>query len=69
MTPLRQKMIDAMLVRGFSVRTQQSYLDAVRYLAEYYHRSPEALSTDNIQAYFFIWLRNGNCHRRLAVCI
>ena len=52
MTPLRQKMIDAMLVRGFSVRTQQSYLDAVRYLAEYYHRSPEALSTDNIQAYF-----------------
>lgn len=52
MTPLRQKMIDAMLLRGFSVRTQQSYLDAVRHLAQYYHRSPEALSTDNIQAYF-----------------
>ncbi len=33
MTPLRQKMIDAMLVRGFSVRTQRSYLDAVRQLA------------------------------------
>ena len=52
MTPLRQKMIDAMLVRGFSVRTQQSYLDAVHHLAQYYHRSPEALGTEQIQAYF-----------------
>lgn len=52
MTPLRQKMIDAMLLRGFSVRTQQSYLDAVRHLAQYYHRSPEALNTEQIQAYF-----------------
>ena len=29
MTPLRQKMIDAMQVRGFSVRTHRSYLSAV----------------------------------------
>ncbi|HEC13531.1 MAG TPA: integrase, partial [Acidiferrobacteraceae bacterium] len=29
MTPLRQKMIDAMRVRGFSMRTHQSYLAAV----------------------------------------
>ncbi len=28
MTPLRQKMIDAMQVRGFSARTHQSYLSA-----------------------------------------
>lgn len=52
MTPLRQKMIDTMLLRGFSVRTQQSYLDAVHQLAQYYHRSPEALNTEHIQAYF-----------------
>ena len=26
MTPLRQRMIDAMVLRGFSPRTQQSYL-------------------------------------------
>jgi len=52
MTPLRQKMIDAMLVRGFSVRTQQSYLGAVTHLARYYHCSPEALDTEQIQAYF-----------------
>ena len=28
MTPLRQAMIDAMLMRGFAVRTQHSYLRA-----------------------------------------
>lgn len=52
MTPLRQKMIDAMQVRGFSVRTHQSYLSAVSELAKYYGRSPEDLSRDELQAYF-----------------
>lgn len=52
MTALRQKMIDAMLVRGFSERTQQSYLDAVNQLAKHYHRSPEVLETQQIQEYF-----------------
>ena len=52
MTPLRQKMIDTMLVRGFSERTQQSYLDSVNQLAKYYHRSPEVLETQQIQEYF-----------------
>jgi len=52
MTPLRQKMTDAMLVRGFSERTQQSYLDSVNQLAKYYHRSPEVLETQQIQEYF-----------------
>ena len=33
MTPLRQTMIDAMLVRGMSPRTQRSYLMAVTELA------------------------------------
>jgi len=52
MTPLRQKMIDAMLVRGFAERTRQSYLDAVRQLAQHYQCSPEALDREQIQAYF-----------------
>jgi hypothetical protein len=38
MTPLRAKMIEAMTVRGFSIRTHQSYLSAVRDLARHYHR-------------------------------
>jgi integrase/recombinase XerD len=52
MTLLRQKMIDAMQVRGFSVRTHESYLFAVSALAQYYHRSPEHLSVDELQAFF-----------------
>ena len=52
MTPLRQKMIDAMQLRGFAARTHESYLSAVTALAKYYHRTPEQLSVDEIQAYF-----------------
>jgi site-specific recombinase XerD len=52
MTPLRQKMIDAMRMRGFSVRTHQSYLSAVSELARYCGRSPEGLCVEELQAFF-----------------
>lgn len=52
MTPLRQLMIAAMRQRGFSDRTHQSYLAAVRRLAGYYGRSPAELSVDELQAWF-----------------
>ena len=52
MTPLRQPMIDAMQLRGFSIRTHKSYLVAVIDLAQYYHRSADRLGIDEIQAYF-----------------
>ncbi len=52
MTPLRQKMIDAMRVRGFSIRTHKSYLSAVSELAGYYGRSPEGLDVEKLQAFF-----------------
>lgn len=52
MTALRQQMIGAMRQRGFSVRTHQSYLAAVRDLARYYRRSPEAITVDELQTFF-----------------
>ena len=52
MTKLRQAMIDAMQVRGFSTRTHRSYLDAVGGLTNYYERSPAQISTEEIQRYF-----------------
>jgi integrase/recombinase XerD len=55
MTPLRQRMIGAMRQRGFSDRTHQSYLYAVTELARYFHRSPDQLSVQDIQA-FFVYL-------------
>jgi len=52
MTPLRQKMIDAMIVRGFAARTQKSYLYAVTQLARYFHQSPDKISDEDIHAFF-----------------
>lgn len=52
MTPLRQRMITAMQMRGFSARTHTSYLSAVRDLARYTRRSPDALSGADVQRYF-----------------
>jgi site-specific recombinase XerD len=51
MTELRRRMIDAMTVRGFSPRTHESYIAAVRGLAKHYRRSPEELSVQEVQAY------------------
>ena len=60
MTPLRQKMIEAMQVRGFSIRTHQSYLGAVSDLAKDYGRSPELLSREELQAYCLYWVKVRN---------
>ena len=49
---LRQKMIDAMLMRGFSPRTHESYLYAVVKLVKYYRRAPDQLTTEDIQQFF-----------------
>lgn len=51
MTELRQRMIQNMTIRGFSPRTHQSYIAAVRDLAKHYRRSPDALSMAEVQAY------------------
>ena len=52
MTPLRQRMISAMQMHGYSPRTHESYLAAVRGLAKYTHRSPDSLSHDDLRRYF-----------------
>ena len=52
MTPLRQKMLDEMLMHGFAERTKASYLSSVIFLAQHYHQSPDTLDSENIQRYF-----------------
>jgi hypothetical protein len=51
MSMLRQQMSDAMVLRGFSPRTRQTYLDCVSALAKHYHRSPDQLDAAQVQAY------------------
>ena len=54
MTPLQQRMIEDMTVRGLAKATQQAYLRAVRDLAAYYKRSPDTLSSRDIQRYLLM---------------
>jgi integrase/recombinase XerD len=62
MSPLRQQMIDALRVRGYSPRTRDSYLYAVSKLAAYYHRSPDKLTVEEVAAY----LQHLACERELS---
>jgi integrase/recombinase XerD len=51
MGELRDRMQQALVVRGMSPRTQEAYLAAVKGLAQYYHQRPDTLSEEQIQAY------------------
>ena len=78
MTPLRQRMIDAMVLRGFAARTQETYLMAVGQMARYHHCSPELLSDEQVQAYLLHLLQERHrsrstvnltsCAARFLIC-
>lgn len=51
MTPSRQRMLDAMVLRGFSPRTQESYADAIYGMAKHYRRDPAEYSAQEVEAY------------------
>lgn len=51
MTPLRQRMIDAMVLRGFALRTQTSYQIAVEQMARHLKMRPDLLTDEQIQGY------------------
>lgn len=61
-TPLRRRMIEDMELRGFTPKTQSSYVRAVEGLARFHNRSPEVLSDEDIRRYF-VHLK---CERHLA---
>lgn len=52
MTPLRQRMIEDMQLRGLSPGTQEAYVGAVRALAKYYGKAPDQLSDEELRRYF-----------------
>ena len=56
MTPLRQKMMEDMVLRGLKEKTQDAYLRAVRQLAAYYNKSPERVSEEELRQYL-LYLR------------
>lgn len=57
MSPLRQKMQDRMVLRGFSVRTQQAYISWIEKLTRFYRIAPDRLTDDQLQK-FMLYLLN-----------
>ena len=57
MTKLREAMEKAMVLRGFSERTHESYIHGVRGLAAYYHRSPDQITNEEVRDYLVYLLR------------
>jgi len=57
MTPLRQRMLEDMQLRGLSARTQECYVAAVRQFAEHFHTSPDRLTEEQLRQYF-LYLAN-----------
>ncbi len=50
-TPLRQRLLDDLQLHGLAPKTQDAYVRAVRQLAEYYHRSPDQISEEELRQY------------------
>ena len=52
MTPLRQRLIDDLRLRGYAERTVEAYVYAVHQLAQHYHTSPDQLTDEQLRQCF-----------------
>jgi integrase/recombinase XerD len=52
MSPLRQQMLAALHLSGKGERTQEASVREVRLLAQFYHKSPDHISEQELQRYF-----------------
>jgi integrase/recombinase XerD len=55
MSTLKQQMIEDMQLHGYSAKTQEAYVGAVRSLSKYYKRNPADITQEEVRAYF-LWL-------------
>jgi integrase/recombinase XerD len=71
MTPLRQKFIEDMQLRGLARKTQIAYVNAVRDLAAYFGKSPDEITEAELRTYF-LYLKNdrkvSHSAFRVALC-
>lgn len=69
MTQLRIKMIEDMKLHGLSKRTQETYIYAVSKLAQYFHKSPDLISNDELRKYFlFLKEKYARNTSTIAIC-
>ncbi len=62
MSPLRQRFIEELVLRGYSERTQEAYVQQVYQLARHFRQSPDQLANEQVRAYLFYLARE----RKLA---
>lgn len=71
MSELRKRMIECLQLRGLAERTQDSYVRAVRQLAEHYHKSPDQITEAELRQYF-LFIKNVKHYSRntmtIAIC-
>lgn len=53
MTPLRQQLLQELVLRGCSERTQEAYVQQVYQLAKHFRQSPDQLSNAQVRQYLF----------------
>ena len=68
MTELRKRMIECLQLRGLSERTQETYVQTVRQLAQHYHKSPDLITDEELRQYF-LYLRNVRRYSRSSMTI
>jgi len=59
MNPLRQRMLDAMVVRNFSDKTRHDYIRHVKGFATFLGRSPDTASADDLRRFQLHQRQNG----------
>ena len=65
MTPLRQRRLADLQLRGLSERTQELYVSAVRQLAAHYHKSPDRITEEELRD-SFLFHKHGQHSSRSA---
>lgn len=53
MSPFRQQLIEELVLRGCSERTQEAYVQQVYQLAKHFRRPPDQLSNEQVRQYLF----------------
>ena len=72
-SPLRQRMIDDMVLRGFSANTQRGYISAVAGFSDFLARSPDRAEAEDLRRYQVhmrnvpIWLKQDGL-RMFLIC-
>lgn len=62
MSKLRERMVEDMDLAGYAERTKESYLGAVKSLAQHYRQSPEKLTDEDLRRFFLYLINERGVH-------